>query len=889
MRLTIEQRQAALKTLVAKYASNRAEYLNPKYGEISLRVEFLNPLFCILGWDVDNKAGLSIYAREVIHEASVTVDDEDEAHANKKPDYAFRIGGETKFFLEAKKPSTNIVERREPAFQARRYGWNGNHAIAVLSNFEDLAIYDCGYRPVEGQEASFARLACYHFDQLVDHFDEIYALISKEAVANGSLSDVDAHEQAVKMPFDDLFLSQITSWRGDIALDLYKHYGAIDNDDLNQFTQTLLDRIIFLRVCEDRSFEDPEELLAIQSFDELRSLFASADEKYDSGLFAYLDDTTWKVSDYLLVGIFQDLYYPNSFYDFNVVQPHVIGHIYEQFLTERVYVIDGHIEFETLPEAVESNGAVPTPKDITDAIVSNALRNVGFPCKVADICCGSGNFLLSAYEQLVSKELSRVIANNDSTVELIDRPSGPDLPFWKKRQILSEAIYGVDINPLAVQVAQLSLSLRLLEGCSNEELETYRDMSGNRLLPDMSKNIRCGNSLVGYAYFQYDHSAVNDIDILRSVRPFDWSSEFPFGGFDAIVGNPPYIRVQNLARYIPKEYGFYRSAHCDLVLASSPLLDKYQLFIERALGLLKGDGVMAMIVPNKFMTIKNGKAMRTLLTTRFHVARIVDFGTIQVFPGRSTYTCILVATPKEQGEFTRELVGFLPDFVADPLGGGMAYPASDLTSEAWSFLPEVISAHMNAISQRCSRLSELANVFVGLQTSNDDAYIIDPAMEEDDCYLFDDLNGHTSKVEKSICQPCLLDVTFEPYGTPMPNRQIIFPYYFENGRAKLIAIETLRSEYPNAYAYLSSIKGVLEKRAVSPRPRGDAGTSSAARRAWRSSLASRISSGRCSLWGRDTCATIAAKSCSQAAVTAHTMALSSRKVSTSQSSTRRLP
>lgn len=821
MQQVTNEKREALQALVARYEANRDEYINPSYGETSLRVEFLNPLFCILGWDVDNDAGLSIYSREVIHEASVTVDDEDAAHANKKPDYAFRIGGETKFFLEAKKPSVNIVEKSGPAFQARRYGWNGNHAIAILSNFEDLAIYDCGYRLVEGQPASFARIACYHYDQYVDCAEEIGALISREAVASGSLETVDAREQAAKVPFDDLFLSQISSWRGDIALDLYKRYGDVDKDELNQFTQTLIDRIIFLRVCEDRDFEDPEELLNISSFDELRSVFAAADKKYDSGLFDYLDDATWKVSDYLLIGIFQDLYYPNSSYDFNVVQPHVIGHIYERFLSERVYVEDGHVRFETMPEAIESNGVVPTSKDITDAIVSNALRDISFPCKVADICCGSGNFLLSIYEQLVSKELQRVIDSGDETVELIDRSSGPDLPYSRKREILSEAIYGVDIDPLAVQVAQLSLSLRLLEGCSNEELSAYSAMTGKRLLPDLSENIKCGNSLVGYEYFQYDHEATTDIEELRSVRPFDWPTEFRFGGFDAIVGNPPYIRVQNLARYIPKEYGFYKSSYCDLKLASSALLDKYQLFVERALGLLKADGMLGMIIPNKFMTIENGKAMRMLLSGKYHVARIVDFGTLQVFSGRSTYTCILMATPRKLSEFTRQLVTLLRDFIDDPLSGGLTYSETDLTGDAWSFLLEAVSLHMKTMAQRCSKLSDLANIFVGLQTSNDAAYIFEPIAADGDCYVFNDLEGRVSKVEKDICCPCLLDVAFEPYGTPFANRQIIFPYRFESGRARLIPVERLEERFPNAYAYLCSIRGILEKRAVSPRMRGN--------------------------------------------------------------------
>ena len=817
----IETRREELRALVTRYAANRSEYVKPSYGETSLRVEFLDPLFYILGWDVNNEAGLSIYAREVIHEANVTVDDEDEAHANKKPDYAFRIGGETKFFLEAKKPSVNIIERRDPAFQVRRYGWNGSHAIAILSNFEDLSIYDCGYRPIDTQGPSFARIVHYKYDELVDRFEEIYQLVSKEAVASGSLEEIDAREQAAKMPFDDLFLSQISSWRADITVDVCTHYPDADAGALNQFTQTLLDRIIFLRVCEDRSFEDEGELLGITSYSELREVFISADEKYDSNLFNYLDDAPWQVSDVLLINIFQDLYYPNSSYDFNVVQPHVIGHIYEQFLSERVCVVDGHVSIEATPEAIESNGVVPTPKEITDAIVANALHDVSFPCRVADICCGSGNFLLSLYERLVSKELSRIIEEDDENIGLIEKSSGKDLPFWRKRQILSEAIYGVDIDPLAVEVAQLSLHLRLLEGCSGEELETYRSATGNKLLPDLSANIKCGNSLVGYQYFDYDKAAINDINALRAVRPFDWSIEFPFDGFDAIVGNPPYIRVQNLAKYIPKEYEFYKSSYCDLEMASAQLLDKYQLFVERALSLLNERGKLGMIVPNKFMTIATGKSLRKLLTSTYHVSRIIDFGTLQVFAGRSTYTCILIATPEAISEFTRRHVASLSEFVEAPLEGGISYPSTELSGDPWAFPPEEISKHITSIKDRCSKLSSLANVFVGLQTSNDAAYIVSPIDEVDGAYVFKDLTGNTSRVEKALCRPCLLDVSFERYGTPIPNRQIIFPYEISNGRATLIPMARLEKEFPFAHAYFTSIKETLQDRAFSNRSSGD--------------------------------------------------------------------
>ncbi len=208
------------------------------------------------------------------------------------------------------------------------------------------------------------------------------------------------------------------------------------------------------------------------------------------------------------------------------------------------------------------------------------------------------------------------------------------------------------MNPLAAEVAKLNLVLKLLEDCTKEELDEYREETGNTLLPDLSGNIKCGNSLVGYSYYDFDprpHRA------LKHYATFVHSNGrmIRFEGFDAIVGNPPYIRVQNLARLTPKEYDFYKSPYCDLTLASTSALDKYQLFIERALELLNSAGRLGVIVPNKFMTIQTGKKLQTF-SGKYHISRIVDFGAIQVFPNRSTYTCIIVASPEASTEFKNQ-------------------------------------------------------------------------------------------------------------------------------------------------------------------------------------------------------------------------------------------
>lgn len=429
--------------------------------------------------------------------------------------------------------------------------------------------------------------------------------------------------------------------------------------------------------------------------------------------------------------------------------------------------------------------------------------------------------MLSVFETLLSKDLEAVEKSTASKIELVNRASGDDLPFWRKREILTNAIYGVDIDPLAVEVAKLNLLLRLLEGCSREELEAYLLVSGNKLLPDLSSNIKCGNSLVDYSFFDFDESAATNIQTLRSIRPFDWGTEFPFEGFDAIVGNPPYIRVQNLAKYIPNEYRYYKSSYCNSLLSKTAALDKYQLFVERGLSQLKPNGKLGMIIPNKFMANKDGKKLRSLLTSKYHVLQIIDFGAIPIFQNRSTYTCILIATPNPVASFSRIKVSSLSNYIDNPADHGRSYPESYLTSDAWAFPPEALSAHLDRIKPQCDPLSSIASIFVGLQTSCDSAYIFSPIKACKDYFEFIDMHGNIASVETELCKPCILDVQLEAYGTPNPNRFIIFPYQIVNGKAKLILIDEIRRRYPRAYSYLVSVKTELDKRSMSPARKGN--------------------------------------------------------------------
>ena len=818
--------------LVQTYSDNYPQFQRATYNETQVRVDFVNRFFKLLGWDVDNERGLPQHLREVTHEATVIVE-EDGVHRSKKPDYSFRVGTDVLYFLETKKPAVNITVDAAPAFQLRRYGWSGNLKISVLTNFTDLYIYDCSIRPREGDDIGVAMIAHYHFDEYVEHFQEIYNMLSKEVVLEGEFEHRFGNIRSAlrREPFDQYFLDQIRNWRNMLGADILFNNPDIDVETLNIFVQRVLNRVIFLRICEDRCFEDYESLKAITTYQELRGLFAAADQKYDSGLFELLEEDRLTVSDAVIINIFQSLYYPNNSYEFGVIDPYIIGQIYELFLDEALIIReDGHIEAQEKPEVIDSQGTVNTPKNITDIIVEETLSPLYAGkrpeevahYRIADICCGSGNFLLSAFEYIVNYHIEYYLNHDKDNAErsgnIYQLPGSSNyvLSYEKKRSILQNNIFGVEIDPLAVEVAKFSLLLKALENSSLEEAEAFHRRTHLRILPNLDENIKNGNSLVNMSYAQFDRTVYQNIPLMNKLKMFDWNTEFGNRKFDAIIGNPPYIRVQNMVHYSKEEYNFYKSNYSPYVTAQTDTLDKYYLFIEKGLALLNNDGILGYIVPHKFMNIQAGVKLRELLTSSSAVRKILHFGTYQVFENRSTYTCILILTKQENTQFE---IGFVQDwnqFLFNHNTECATYPEAYITGQPWSFLPQNIVTHLDAISESCVPLSTLVDIFVGLQTSADDIYII-YADSEDANYVYFHNGQREFKVEKGILRKGIYDIQITSYEKIAANCYIIFPYKEVNGKPVLYSLSEMSENFPNTLFYLSEYKEQLDRRKMTGR------------------------------------------------------------------------
>ncbi|HEY8750324.1 MAG TPA: DNA methyltransferase [Tepidisphaeraceae bacterium] len=487
----------AVLRLIERFDQQLDQVRASDYNETQLRIDFVNPLFQALGWDIDNRQGYAEQYREVVHEDRVRV-----AGANKAPDYSFRIGGNRKLFLEAKKPSVNIKEQSEPAYQLRRYGWSAKLAVSILTDFEELAIYDCRVQPKFLDKPSVARREYINYHQYPERWDFLEGTFSKEAILRG---DFDRYCGTTRgrgaQEFDDAFLEEIEEWRKKLAGNLALRNDALDERALNFAVQRIIDRIIFLRICEDRGIEQTGQLRALLNGDSvyarLRNLFRGADERYNSGLFHFTAEKgrdeppdeltpTLDVDDATLKAIIRRLYYPESPYEFTVVSAEILGSVYERFLGKVITLTAGHrARIDEKPEVRKAGGVYYTPSYVVDYIVQHTVGRLlegkspreAANLKILDPACGSGSFLIGAYQHLLEWHLRWYVDNQPQkwaqgkSATLRPGPAGDwRLAIKERKRILLDNVHGVDIDPQAVEVTKLSLLLKVLEGETAESL-----------------------------------------------------------------------------------------------------------------------------------------------------------------------------------------------------------------------------------------------------------------------------------------------------------------------------------------------------------------------------------------------------------------------------------
>ena len=735
--------------LVERFSRNREQYLNPAYNETQVRREFLDPFFGALGWDVDNRAGYAQQYKDVVHEDAIKVGLDARA-----PDYSFRIGGVRKFFVEAKKPAINLKDDPAPAFQLRRYAWSAKLPLSVLTDFQELAIYDCRVKPTVSDKPSVARTLYVPCESYAERWDEIASVFSKEAILQGSFDRYAESTKAKKgtAEVDKAFLSEIELWRDALARNLALRNPALSQRELNYAVQVTIDRIIFLRICEDRGIEAYGRLRGLLSgagtYGRLRQLFWEADQRYNSGLFHFEGEkgraghpdrltSELTIDDKVLKDILRRLYYPESPYEFSVLPADILGQVYEQFLGKVIRLTAGHqAKVEDKPEVKKAGG------------------------------------------------------------------------------VYFSNIYGVDIDAQAVETTKLSLLLKVLESESSESLDAQLSFLHERALPDLAANIKCGNSLIGPDFYddaQLGLGGLGEEERYR-INLFDWEAEFPDvvgcavpserRGFDAVIGNPPYIRIQNLKEFAPREVEFYKQRYRS---AGKGNYDIYVVFVERGLSLLSGQGRLGYILPSKFFATDYGASLRDLLTSEKVVDAVVDFGHAQVFDHATTYTCLLFLDSARGGVTAYSRVE-----PAEIASGSLPSPRpAVLTSGPWQFMSDEVAGLSRRILSGATPLLDLpASISRGSSTGDDDVFCLETKHGE-----LRSRAGEAVEIEAELLRRPLWATDFTRYEfRPRNQAALIFPYRVGGDGYALIPEDELSARWPRAYAYLRSHKARLEKR-----------------------------------------------------------------------------
>lgn len=660
--------------LVERFENNRDSYKSQNYNETQVRREFIDPLFKALGWDIDNEKGYAEAYKDVIHEDAVQFE-----KGVGAPDYCFRIGGARKFFLEAKKPAIDIKHDPSPAYQLRRYAWTTKLPLSVLTDFEEFAVYDCRVKPDQKDKSSVARILYIPFSEYATRWEEIAGIFSREAVLKGSF-DKYAEENKAKRgtaDVDDDFLKTLETWRKQLAENLALRNEELSQRELNFAVQRIIDRIIFLRICEGRGIEDYSRLqkLAAESsiYERLGELFREADDRYNSGLFHFQpekgrheppDELTLSLNldDKLLRGILRGLYYPESPYVFSKLPADVLGHVYEQFLGKVIRLTEGHhAKVEDKPEVKKAGGVYYTPTYIVEYIVQNTVGKLlegktpkqAARLKILDPACGSGSFLLGAYEYLLNWHLKFYSENDPAKWARGSKPvlvqsSGGEykLSIDERKRILLDNIFGVDIDAQAVETTKLSLLLKVLEGETQQSLQPVLRAFQERALPDLGDNIKCGNSLIAPDFNQQQLLPLAEEEQYR-INVFDWRNEFleifKQGGFDAVIGNPPYGAFFSDAEkdYVRSQFKSYKYR-----------FDSYIYFLEKAITLAKKLGLISFITPELWLKLENCAPLRRLISENTALLSLRICGE-DVFSSAVVNTIVVVL---ERGSDARSLM-----------------------------------------------------------------------------------------------------------------------------------------------------------------------------------------------------------------------------------------
>ena len=769
-----EKAKTEIKKLIEEFKVNYQKY--KRELEANTETKLIEPLFQILGWTKND-----FVKRE-------------KSHRGERlgfADYAFYIGDKIVFFLEAKK--VGIPLEKEAYKQVISYALSKRVPFAVATNFEELKIF-C----VEQQDAINNKFRVFNGpDDYINNFEDLLFL-SKESFEQGlTLKKAESEGRLRKrVSIDKALLEDLMLIRKFISDDLEKNYpGKYQINEKDEIIQRIVDRLIFIRRCEDIGInpenmiiEDIRRLPDNKAYPKLKEIFHKYNEIYNSGLFVIAKDNDCdqvNINGAIIKKLAYNLYESkdkNYIYNFDWIDADILGQVYEQYLGIILeQTKSGRARLKDSQAHKKEQGIYYTPTWVVEYIVKNTIGEIlkdkkvnPKKIKILDPACGSGSFLIKAFDHLCN----HLASTEESKQHRIDSQGN----YSVKTEILKNNIYGVDLDNKAVEITKLNLLLKAAE--------KYR-----KLPEEIDMHIRHGNSLIS------DES-------IGQLNTFKWVGDFQEGSFDVIIGNPPYVKLQNLNKdQIDYFYSNYKSAtkHYDI----------YVLFIERALYLLKEGGLLGFILPSKFFNAEYGNGLRKLISKNKSLHKIVDFKDFQVFDNATTYTCLLFLKKTKNKNFEYlelsnkdELKGSSRTFMKLQYKKSIQEQPSE---NNWNFSSGGTAKIINKLNNINLKLGEVSkDIFQGFLSGRDKFYFV--SLIEDMGKLAKVKNLFDKKyyiLEKALLKKVLKGKEIRRWKIDWKNLFMVYPYKIIDGSTSLIPMDEFKKYYPNTFQYLFHYKKEL--------------------------------------------------------------------------------